>query len=408
LRTETIIESTAVDLDLTKDQAVALNAVGRRLASKKTWWKDGEAPKDRSVISCMPVTDNKWRVRIADAVGIVSVSGLQIIVQPKIPAAHFLFILGHSGVFPRLDSQRAQMAESKSLWELVAMWFVSSLELLLRRDLVKDYQETRDALTAIRGSVDALATSVAYCQGRLECVCDFDEFDFDTANNRVLKAASLEVVGSLILPADLRRHAARLLARLQEVGELRPRDVSAAMERRTAYYGDALMLATNVLQGRGRDLQVGESSGWTFLLRTPEMVEEGIRSILQKSLCSKWRITKRGIQIERSNMTLTPDLVFESMAVGDVKYKIAEEWLRSDLYQAVTFAEGFETKYGCIVSFATEQSDPFPAVKVGQIVLNHFQWRAEPALAPEEASKRLLEKMDEWLEKIEANVGVWN
>lgn len=43
-------------------------------------------------------------------------------------------------------------------------------------------------------------------------------------------------------------------------------------------------------------------------------------------------------------MTLTPDLVFESMAVGDVKYKIAEEWLRSDLYQAVTFAEGFETK----------------------------------------------------------------
>lgn len=97
---------------------------------------------------------------------------------------------------------------------------------------------------------------------------------------RVLKAASLEVVGSLISPADLRRRAARLLARF----ELRPRDISAAIERCTAFYSDALMLATNVLQGRGRDLQAGESLGWTFLLRTPEMVEEGIRSILQKGL----------------------------------------------------------------------------------------------------------------------------
>ncbi len=283
------------------------------------------------------------------------------------------------------------------------MWFVSSLEVMLRRDLVKDYRETRDTLTAIRGSVDAVATSAAYYQGRLECVCNFDEFDFDTANNRVLKAAALEVVGSFILPADLRRRAARLLARLQGVGDLRPRDVSAATERRTAYYGDALMLATNVLQGRGRDLQGGESLGWTFLLRAPEMVEEGIRSILQKGLYSKWKVAKRGIQIEKSNMTLTPDLVFESLAVGDVKYKVAEEWLRSDLYQAVTFAEGFDTKYGCIVSFATEQKEPFPAIKVGEIVLNHFQWLAEPAIAPSKAATLLVAEIDQWLGKILPN-----
>ena len=99
MRTETITESTAVDLDLTEDQAVALNAVGRRLASKKAWWKDSETPKDRSVISCTPVTTHTWRLRIADAVGVVSVSDLQIIVQPKIPSAHFLFILGDKCTF---------------------------------------------------------------------------------------------------------------------------------------------------------------------------------------------------------------------------------------------------------------------------------------------------------------------
>ena len=89
---------------------------------------------------------------MADAVGVVSVHDLQLGVKPKIALNHFLFflfVLSSGGMVPRLDTQRADIAESDSPWEIVATWFVSSVETLLRPGLAKDYPSELRALRKI-------------------------------------------------------------------------------------------------------------------------------------------------------------------------------------------------------------------------------------------------------------------
>ena len=101
-----------------------------------------------------------------------------------------------------------------------------------------------------------------------------------------------------------------------------------------------------VTSAKGADL------AWTFLIRTPEMVEAGIRVILAESLVPI-RVTKEARQAIGSSLTFNPDLVFDhGAAVGDVKYRLAgADWSRPDLYQAIAFAEAFGTDDAIVVNF---------------------------------------------------------
>ena len=140
MRIEQLIESQPSILELNRAEAAALNRAGRRLASKKSWWgADDSEDKDRSIIRCRPTSSDKWQVRVQDAVGIVSVGHLQLVVQPKIPQTHLLYLLAAGKHIPRMDDERGYAASGKSLWRLVAQWYVTAAERVLRRDLLRDY-----------------------------------------------------------------------------------------------------------------------------------------------------------------------------------------------------------------------------------------------------------------------------
>jgi hypothetical protein len=53
----------------------------------------------------------------------------------------------------------------------------------------------------------------------------------------------------------------------------------------------------------------GGNVGWTFLIRTPEPVENALRLFLDKALPSS-AIQKKGLQLTGTSLTLNPDLVF--------------------------------------------------------------------------------------------------
>src|SRR4029453_5812315 len=100
--------------------------------------------------------------------------------------------------------------KGRSLWELVATWFVDAAEQVLRKDLIRDYRPHIATLPLVRGRIQALTTSRALLKGQVAITCEFDEFDEDNPLNRLLLAAALAVGGSQILPADLRGGARRI------------------------------------------------------------------------------------------------------------------------------------------------------------------------------------------------------
>jgi 5-methylcytosine-specific restriction enzyme subunit McrC len=398
-----LTESQPATMQLTQGQAVALAAAGRRLASSKSWWgdPDGSENEERTVIRVRPAGAGEWEVRVADAVGAVAVADLQLLIGPKIPDDHLLYLFARSQQFPRLDPQHTTVGRGSSLWELVATWFVDAAEQVLRKDLIRDYRPHVAALPLVRGRIQALTTSRALLKGQVAITCEFDEFDEDNPLNRLMLAAALAVGSSQILPADLRQRARRISLRLDGVGRLRPQDLRAVVDRRTDYYRDAVALAKSILASAGRSLEEGPEAAWSFLIRTPEMVEAGLRQVLAEGLDRRWRVAKGHLQLPGSTKTLNPDLVFgEGLAVGDVKYKLTgQDWNTGDLYQAVSFAAGYRTQRALLISFSSD-AEVLPELTVGDIRVTHIPWQASPDTSPDEAANLLVAQVSTWLDQV--------
>jgi 5-methylcytosine-specific restriction endonuclease McrBC regulatory subunit McrC len=271
---------------------------------------------------------------------------------------------------------------------------------VIRRDLIRDYREETAQLSAVRGRVVPLATARTFYRGSLKPTCVYEEFDNDNSLNRVLKAAAASVARSRLLETGLRRRAVVALAQMADVSDLRVGDLEVSPDLRTAYYRDAWKLACQVLAGQGIEMLSGETLAWTFLIRTPDLLEEGIRNLLQEALHPTWHLEKKGRQLIGAPITLNPDLVFEhGRLVGDVKYKLLSAWHQSDLYQAIAFATGYRASGALVISFLTDaQQTELPELIVGDLPVTSAAWMASTEVTPQQARGTLVEQVERWLE----------
>ena len=377
-------------MPLAREQAQALLALGKKLAAKTAWWGDPEEVPPSSVIDVSQSPDGEWSVLVREAVGVVSVDGIELVVSPKIPYDHFLYLARQSGFLPKIATQRVEIPPAKSLWEVVAYWFVQAAEMLLRGELAKGYSETSDELKRARGRVLPLETGRLFYQGRPSVACEFEEFSADIALNRLVRAACDRVAASALLPRELRQRARAGVARMTDVGLLQDTDFRADVDRLTYRYADTIAFAKVLLRGGGTGIAHGAAHGWCFLIRTPELVEAGIRAVLQRALSSRYTVRKTGRTISGS-FTLNPDLVFDGgLAVGDVKYRdIGPDWRRSDLYQVVAFAAGFDCDCAMVVGFSDGRTAGPTAIRFGKICVEAFAWDVSPFSEPDASGKVL-------------------
>lgn len=394
-----VVESATTTLPLAADQAEALRALGRILAGKGRWWGSGtdEAPAS-SVISVVSAGAAGFTVRVSDAVGVIAAPGVQIVVQPKIPAAHLLPLLVLGDAEARGGAAPIHFRLDDSLWDVIVAWFLREVEAILRRDLIRDYRLTRERLTVVRGRVALLPTIRSALQGRVAIDCSFDEFDANTPLNRVLLAALRAVLRAPVTATASQRRARQLSARFEDVSALQPADLAAAFtDRRTAHYADALALARLLLRSEGVDLEHGRAAGWAFLIRTPEAVEAGLRTLLKRALTGH-SVTKEGRQLPGSTKTLNPDLVFDGgLAVGDIKYKLHHgDWANDDLYQVVAFATGYEASRALLASFSKAQP-PLQPLQVGKVRVTHVVWEASPEASFGAAAAAFTGEVSSWL-----------
>lgn len=266
----------------------------------------------RSVIHVQQGRSGECQVRVVDAVGVIATPSLVLDVAPKIPQAHLLFLLERAGLVPRLASFHTTLEADQTLLDLIGRWYVRALDRVLEEGLARDYRTTVGELPSVRGRVLALPTAHAYYRGRLGVVSEHQDFDFDTPLNRLLLHAARLLVEHRATNENVRIRARRTMLRMDGIGTLRESDRHAQPDRRTSYYRDAALLAKHLIDGVGRGLAVGGQAVWTFLLRTPEQVEEGLRRALADALPSGLRPAKGRLSLSGTRMTLNPDLVSAS------------------------------------------------------------------------------------------------
>jgi len=197
---------------------------------------------------------------------------------------------------------------------------------------------------------------------------------------------------------DVRRKCWRAAVRFEGVGELRPQDIDARVERRSLAYRDAILLARLLLTNLGPALNAGNEFGWTFLLPTTNAVENGVRAILADYFEPYSPVTKGHARINAFSR-VHPDLWFESLdAVGDVKYKIfGESFIRSDLYQSVAFAAAFQSRRAVLVGFQGMGGQcPVPAT-FGDIKVMPCPWPADGDTTPVDAAHCMCDEVARFL-----------
>ncbi len=401
MKTEHLTESAAsTPLTLTDSQADELLRIGPALASQKQWWgasDDADTP-NRSIVRCERRADGRYTVRVSDAIGTIGLGDLQLIIGPKIPLPHLLYLLAESDQVPRSLYERSSLGVDDNFFSVIARWFVHTCEALLRHGLVSDYGRVTADLPCARGRIHTVKTARSVLAGRPVIRCEFDRFGEDTSLNRVLKAAVVRLLGLPGLPLGLRERCRRIHHRLSDVGELRRADLGVRPDALSRRYRDAHPLALAILASTGLGMEGGARRTWTFLFRTPEAVEEGLRNSLRTHLEPAWKVQKTAkILLGDRNRRLNPDLVFgENEAVGDVKYRPAVdgEIKRGDLNQVTTFATGYHASKATVIAFGPQEAGE--EVHVGPVQVNGFNWNCWGA-TPEQAAARLAERVGSWL-----------
>lgn len=394
-----LVESKPSSLDISEDEASLLSAIGRELASTQAWWGESQPTENRSVIDVRRGYTGAYEVTFREVIGVVQLGRLRIRVVPKIPWEHFVYIASRSEFSPRLSSELATVEPGFEFLDMLCRWFIDSAERLVRLGLRQGYSETNQELEEVRGRLLPLETATEILKGRPVASCVFDELSFDTPLNRIVRATCERVSCLSQIADDTRRRARRLVYRMDGIGPLLHADRRRKPDRLSKNYIHPITLARLILDGCGVSLSDGKAQGTSFLLRTPEIIEDGLRSIIAEGL-PNIQVTKRRQMLGDSGISMNPDIVFgDRLAIADVKYKyFGRDWNRNDFNQIVAFATAFDTQRCALFGFISEPVSSKPGlVQVGRVEATRIAWPVGPGISPEAVSQTMIEGLSRWL-----------
>ncbi|MXY03948.1 MAG: hypothetical protein F4190_12870 [Acidimicrobiales bacterium] len=381
-----LVESRASEIKLDPIEAVRLQALGRELASKHSWWGgDVDSNDKQTVITCELVDNDVYRITVINMVGTICLGNIQVEVVPKIPMDHFIYLL-RVGISPARSSRESAQTESgEDLLGLVCRWLVEECRRVVVEGLVRDYRRIKTNSSYLKGTVEWDETWRLLMSGRTQLSCQYEFATEDIWLNRLLLAGLEEAAGLRVCEREVRSAARSLTNAFHGIGRYEQLDLARRVEADHGRYGPAIALAQILLTGRGLSLTTGSLAGHTFLIYTPGIVESGVRALLTHHLQPEWSVTKSGRTVyldtngkNRSRIRrLAPDLVFQAarsgtvpLLVGDVKYRVGgKRMLRADFEQVGIYMLGYGCRAGIVLEFGDSGGEPRVSLPGSRILL---------------------------------------
>lgn len=395
-----VTESTETLVQLTRDQARQLRNLSKLLASRRSWWgsESVENPKQAEVIRISPSAGDEYRITVRNVVGAISLGDLTLLVGPKIPIDHFVYIASRSlDLDSREADQGTTLASGLFFHELIARWLVTRSAQILRSGLSTDYEGMHDSLRYVRGRVDPTRTSINFLRGMPVIESEFEERTNNSPENRILKSALNLVNVSGLDTEELRYSASKLRKALSAVEDAGHNDLNLPPRSFPPRYRQAIDLAISVIRNSGRNLSGGNHTAGSFLIRTPNLIEDGIRKIIKQAVAPV-PVSQGGRVLLPTSLTSNPDILLSRPPkTADVKYKFfGSMWNRADLAQGVFFAESYHSTKGAVIGFS-HGPHRLPDVPVGRITITPLFWDVAEGTNPQESADRLIRSIETWL-----------
>lgn len=313
----------------------------------------------------------RYFIDTAQYVGSVVLDDLQILVRPKIPL-HNLFLLLTVGI--PSDSWRDESFgydRDESLLASIAEFFARTAERTLAGGLLRSYRMQHEPLVAIRGRLDLAATFRQ--PGIVSPVpCSFDDFTVDIDENRVLRAATRQLLRLPGVAATTRSILLRLLVRLEGVADVHVdgeavRDLlDRRITRLNSYYEPTLRLSEIILRNVSLIDRSGRTEASAFLLDMNALFQRFLTERLRQALVGRLEVQAEPREhLDRDRrVVMEPDLVFAAAGkrryVGDVKYKLSPPGraYNADLYQLLAYCTAMGLDEGVLIYCLRDETDP--------------------------------------------------
>jgi 5-methylcytosine-specific restriction enzyme subunit McrC len=303
----------------------------------------------RCRVELSDTSGERFDVTPSHYVGAIVDGDTAIVVSPKLPIAHLLFLLAHGGDPEWTDD--AALAEAESLTEGAAMVFAATCDRVLRNGVLRGYRDRHDRLHTVRGRID-FAEQLRGNPGRsLPLAVAYQEHDEDILENQLLLAA-LEIVAELpIHTTGVRRAVTRVR---QELADVTPRRFDArrlpavTWTRLNQHYRPAVELAGMILTDTEADLDAGSTHVPGLVIDMNHAFENFVRNALRHTLGLTEREFLTGTAAalpldEARKLMIEPDLSVwrhgRCQMVGEVKYRYdTGRGTAANLYQTLAYA----------------------------------------------------------------------
>ena len=289
-----------------------------------------------------------WEVTPGTQIGVVSVAGLQVVIEPKIDINRLMFLMGYARRPDFWRDDRVRLDADADLPEALADAFVRLAKRALEQGLLKGYVTVDETLAVLRGRVRE-ADQLRRRWGRsIPLEVRYDEFTVDIAENRLLLAAVERLLRTPQVGVRHRGGLQRLRLILSDVtapvrGGARP---SWTPSRLNARYMPALELAELVLDGRSFEQRVGDLVVSGYLFNMAKVFEDFVTVALREALKpygGRSRLQYATHLDEDANLPIRPDFVWleegRPRIVADAKYKAEKPsgFPQADLYQMLAY-----------------------------------------------------------------------
>lgn len=222
----------------------------------------------------------------------------------RIPIANIYYLLCYAWDVLKEDQELAPVdaLDSTELLDLFARVLVSGTKRLLRRGLDRGYLPCEGALAGVRGKILPGPTLRADLLRRGRAVCAWDELEYDTPPNRILKATLLRLHRAAAdqLDKNTRADIHDLLRWLGPVSEIRIRTTEfrrVQLHRNNRIYAFLLHVCEFIhecwLPGEN-----GETRRFRDFVRERlfELFEQFVRNFFLRELPGEWRVRRSGIE----------------------------------------------------------------------------------------------------------------
>ena len=333
-----------------------------------------------------------WEVTPGTQIGVVSVAGLQVVIEPKIGINRLVFLMGYARRPDFWRDDRVRLDADADLPESLAEAFVRLAKRALEQGLLKGYVTVDETLAVLRGRVRE-ADQLRRRWGRsIPLEVRYDEFTVDIAENQVLLAAVEQLLRTPRVGVRHRAGLRRLRLQLADVtapgrGGVRPSWVASRLNAR---YVPALELAELVLAGRSFEQRVGELvvSGYLFNMATifEDFVTVALREAF-RPFGGRSRLQFRTHMDEAETLPVRPDFVWSDAGVPrvvvDAKYKAEKPsgFPQADLYQMLAYCTVLGLPAGHLVYAKGNEDARAPVVRRAgvRIVTHALDLDVEPA-----------------------------